>query len=627
MGPVWGWRVAGYGALAVVAALAAYWLMFTQFAFYDDEGTVLTSLVLFKQGQPLYSDIVTQYGPFYFELYGGLSVLTGHELTHDVGRLLVVAEWTATSVVVGIACERLTGSLLLGLGGSASAFGVLDVLVAEPLHPISLTVLLVALAVAALTGPVTGRWATPLAALLGFAVAALTLTKINLGALALAALALAAASAWPPLAARRPLAWLIGAGFAVMPLVLMAGDLGNHDIRMFLFLMLGAGGALVVAGAGVRGRAPPAPGLTPWLRVAALVFAGTAAASLVVILATGPSPADVYDGVIVEAQRTREALISPLLLPRSGPWWGAASLAGAVAAVRLRDVVRVAAVWPALGRIAVGAGMWLSVAKSAPFAFGAASTGLEPAVALAWIAAVPPAGANRIPLFARIALPALALAQTLQVYPIAGSQVGAAQLLFIPLGALCLGDGLGQLRAWAERRGALLRSRLEVATAAAAAGLAGLLVWTLMVQPGREARDRYADQPSLALHGAQRIHLPAQEVDTYTRLVALLREHCSAFAGYPSVSSLYLWSGIEPPRGGLTGPWMYLLTAERQQRVVDELRRAERPCAIRNPLLEFFWLRGRPAPDTPLVHYIVDDYRPAEDVNGYRLLLPKRRAR
>jgi hypothetical protein len=619
--------VAGYGGLAALSALAAYWLEFTQFALYDDEGTVLTTLLLFKQGQPLYRDIVTQYGPFYFELYGGLSVLTGHELTHDVGRLLVVAEWTATSLLIGVACERLSGSLLLGLGGMASAFGVLDVLVAEPLHPVSLTVLLVAIAALVLTGPLSGRRAAAPAALLGFALAALTLTKVNLGGFALAALALAAAFAWPPLAARRAFAWLVAAGFVAMPLALVASDLGSGAIRRFAFLMVGASGAVVAAAAGLRERAQPQPELTPWLRVAALAFAGTAVASLVAILLTGPSLADVYDGMVVEARRTRDALMTPLVLPKSGVWWAVASLAGALAAVRLRRIVRVVAVWPALGRILVGAGMWLTVAESAPFAFGAASTGLEPAIALAWVAAVPPAGEERVPSFARIALPALAIAQTLQVYPIAGSQVGAAKLLFIPVGALCLGDGLRQLHAWAEARGGHLPIRCAFLTPVAAAALAATLVWTLMLQPGREARAEYANQVPLPLHGAQRIHLKAEDVDTYTRLVALLRQRCSALAGYPSVNSLYLWSRIEPARGGLPGAWMYLLTADRQQRVVDELRRAGRPCAIRNRLLEFFWLRGRPVPDGPLVKHIVDDYRPVADVNGYQLLLPKRATR
>ena len=44
----------------------------------------------------------------------------------------------------------------------------------------------------------------------------------------------------------------------------------------------------------------------------------------------------------------------------------------------------------------------------------------------------------------------VAIAETLQVYPVAGSQVGIASASFVVVGALCLADGLTDLRAWSD---------------------------------------------------------------------------------------------------------------------------------------------------------------------------------
>ena len=71
------------------AAVAAYLALFTQFAGYDDEGTLLVTLKAFAHGDILYRDIYSAYGPFYYELFGGLFALTGHAVTTDASRSIV----------------------------------------------------------------------------------------------------------------------------------------------------------------------------------------------------------------------------------------------------------------------------------------------------------------------------------------------------------------------------------------------------------------------------------------------------------------------------------------------------------------------------------------------------------
>ncbi|HXS33100.1 MAG TPA: hypothetical protein VN758_04910, partial [Solirubrobacterales bacterium] len=73
--------VALYSLVALAAAIAAYFAIFTQFSSGDDEGTLLVSLNAFSHGQTLYSDVYSPYGPFYYELFGGFFSLTGLAVT------------------------------------------------------------------------------------------------------------------------------------------------------------------------------------------------------------------------------------------------------------------------------------------------------------------------------------------------------------------------------------------------------------------------------------------------------------------------------------------------------------------------------------------------------------------
>jgi hypothetical protein len=621
-----------YGLVVIAGAAIAYWQTFTGFTPYDDEGTMLASLLLFVQGQPLYSAVFTNYGPFYFEIVGGLFELSGHAVNHDAGRVIVVIEWITTSLLVGIACQRLSSSLLLGVTGMITGFAVLALLTAEPLHPVGLSLLLLGVTALALVARASRRpWVA--GAVLGSAVAALLTTKVNLGVFAIAALLFAAAFTWPPAAARRPLGWLIAAGFIAMPFVLMASDLDKAAIRDFVFLSTVSCAALALIGAGLRPQLNLREGsddeavLTRRLLAAVGAFVVAAIVIVAVIVITGPSPADVYDGMITQASRLPDVFMMTFAPPAASAEWAVAALATAAAAVLLRRRSQAGAtVWPAVGRIVVGLVLWLVVTDAVPLGLTLDSAGLPLAMVLAWVAALPPRGTieSAVARFARLALPALALGEALQVYPVAGQQTEAAKLLFVPVGAMCLGDGLHELRTWAAARGGLVLARVGTVVPVATAALAAMLTWTVFLRPGIAAEQAYRAAPPLPLQGATRLHLSPGDVLTYTRLVALLRGNCTAFVGYPSVNSLYLWSGIEPPRGGLLGPWMYYLPSDRQERIVDELRRADHPCALRNDGRAAFWLQGRQVPDTPLVRYIFDDFRPSERVGDFTLLLPKR---
>ena len=82
--------------------IAAYFGIFSEFAPYDDEGTLLITLKAFVHGDALYSEIWSVYGPFYYELFGGFFKLFGLSVTTDASRTIVLVLWVGTSLLFGV---------------------------------------------------------------------------------------------------------------------------------------------------------------------------------------------------------------------------------------------------------------------------------------------------------------------------------------------------------------------------------------------------------------------------------------------------------------------------------------------------------------------------------------------
>ncbi len=616
-----------YAIVAMAAAVAAYFTLFTLFAPYDDEGTLLVTLQAFAHGDTLYSDVYSPYGPFYHELFGGLFALSGQDVTTDASRTIVLVLWLATSFLYGAAAQRLTGRLLLGVTAMIAAFGALFVLAGEPMHPQVLCVLLLgAFTLLAVFGP--GRRAVWMGAGAGALLAALALTKLNLGVFAVAAVILAAVLVHEPLWRRRWLRWPAIAAFLAMPLALTARDLSVGWVRDLAAAETLAIAAIVLAAWSLRPqRGEAGDGTGRWLLGAVAGFLAASVAILLAIVLNGSAPADIYDGVVTEAMRVREVNMTEFPSTPAAVDWALAAVAGAALGVRLRGGGDGApSIWPGLLRGAAGLTIWLALAGIVPVALNPSAGNPDslPAV-LAWVAVLAPAGAPESPFkrFLRVMLPALAVAETLQVYPVAGSQMGIAALAYVPVGALCLADGLAGLRRWSEARGGLALARFGVVVGILSAAVAADFALNSIARPAANGIINYRDRVPLPFPGAGQLRLPADEVETYARLVELLQSNrCSSFIGYPNIDSLYIWSGIEAPPPQAPGAWIEALDAERQQRVVDELRATPRPCAIRSDARAELWLTGEPPPDRPLTRYILDEFEPVEEVGEFQFMLP-----
>jgi uncharacterized membrane protein YidH (DUF202 family) len=487
----------------------------------------------------------------------------------------------------------------------------------EPMHPGGLACLLLAGSLVPPllwpSGPVRRGMLT------GALVAALLLVKINVGAFAALGVAIAATPSLVASGRRWPRA-LPAAAAALLPFALMAAHLDEPWARAYASVaaLAGLGVALTLS---LDGDAAPAPG-----RYFAGLSAGAsvaAAAIVLVILARGTSPPALIEAVLIAPRRQASALTLPPSVPSLAIAIAVlAFLASVLAAWRARRTRSAgsagAELAPALARLVVAAALVTS-------AIGA----LEPRVpagfwlaGVVWVAACRPRGVVDPPALAALRrfAPALAALQVLHAYPVAGSQLAWGSFLLVPAGCLCALDAWRQAVAWARARG----GRLAAARPWLVAGAGALLLGTVaagFAAPMANMRRAHGQLPSLALPGAELLHVPRSRVRTLHRLVARLRAQCETFVTLPGLNSLYLWAELEPPTGFNATSWMFLFDASLQERIVARLETIERLCLVRQPQQEGSWARGRPLPERPLSTYLLTRFALHERVGEYELWL------
>jgi len=611
--------VVAFAGLTALTYLIAHPRMFTGFAPYDDEGYMLTALKAFVNHGDLYDRVFTQYGPFYYEAWGGLFAIFGIPVDHDSGRAVVMVVWILTSLTIGVAAMRMTGSLLLGLAAQMLVFGALAVFTNEPMHPGGIICLLLA-AIVAISCLVGERESLYAIVALGGAVAALVLVKINVGFFALASLALACVVSYRVLADRRWLRPLVEAGFVLLPPALMLGKFDQSWARDYsIHVSIAALAAVIVLRARESERRPQEE--LGWLLGGFLAIGLTVCLA---IAAAGTSPGGLVDGVIGQPLRQSDAFTIPMVFAERFVAVDLIALAGALAywyASRRRRGPPAGAWLAAISLlgIAIGVAMAPSVAgKTFPFDDGSVLDYPLSMLGFCWVALIaPPPGARPPAAFARLLLPLLAVLQALHAYPVAGSQTLWSSFLLIPVGAICVANGVRGLYRVLDGR-----PERPALVAAGAVG-AALLLWTIfdhsMREPLHEARGAYDASVSLDLPGAESIRVPEAEAELYGEIAATIRRRCPALVMLPGMDSFYLWSEQEPPTDYNATGWPTLFDAEHQRQVIADTRAIEGLCLLRNLPLAEGWSGGT-IPPGPLVRYLHRGFVPLASFGDYRLL-------
>lgn len=563
-------------ALALLAILSrfAFFRMFSQFAPYDDEGYVAQTIRSYIAGAPLYNAVFSQYGPAFY-LYGWLlHGLLRVPLTDDAVRFVTIGWWLVGTAIGAAIVFRLTRSVIVTAFGLIVIFVHLRTLINEPGHPqavLAIAVLLCCLIASRMDESNAVSRTAVLGALGAFAV----LGKINVGAFLCLALLLSFVLASPLPAIVRALAAAAG---MVIPFVILRVHLASFALPYAIAVSTGV---LTVSMAGFRRLRASLPTLRPLL-----TFCASGAIAAVVLLLPaltgGTTMAALVRATITEPQRLGSVFLVPAFLPRYTYAVGGLS-AAICAAFTLSSRVRHSPVAQWFVAIVKLAAIWVLVTDTVYAPFFVFFT------PLLWLAPVIPSdrGAEAAPsvLLQRTTIAVVAAFETLQAYPVAGSQLAFATDISVILAIAGIDDALRFMTA-GSRTSLRLALRFAVIVAALQVGRPAFAFGIL--------ESRYLAGYEVRLPGTTHLRLPPRDVESFHWLTATASTHCDRLLTFPGLYSFNGWSGVPPPTDTNVTAWHILLPVSEQAQIWSALDASPRPCVIVRPAMASGWAGGRP---------------------------------
>ena len=597
------------------AGVYVYYRMYSHFSPYDDEGYVMISVKMFNDGFALYDDVYSEYGPFYYLYKWLLHILTQAPVTHDITRMFTMIHWLAAAVCCSLMTHRLTRSPLLAALVLLQVTVHLESLENEPGHPQELVVWLIPLAL--LVGTFFRRDHVNFLRLsaAGFLLGATILVKINVGLYLFVAFILTLIMFTQKTRATSVALIVLTICTLLGPTILMR----NHDwagaYRAVVTLSLLP---LVLVCFNTKKR----PEFS--LREVGLVLSTFALACLLTggfILAKGASVSGLLHGAILRPLQSVGIYDIPLILSTNGIIAGLISVVLASTYVLQARLPSLSAkrFFDCLGLLKLGLGVLVFLSGL----FSDFYVILNYCFPFLWLVLVPTTPKHPEQLsFPRVLLAMTACLQTLQAYPVAGTQRTLATFLFVPIAAILIYDGFTALRGGLRDQPELFQRKVFRRYGTVALLLATAVGYYFrMGIPALAAQ--YTDFPSLGLPGAERIHLSRYKVAEYKWLTSTLQANADTFISIPGYNSLYFWAGQDPPTGYNAGHWMTLLNRREEEAVIQSLSTYDRRCVIYNATGLTFWLRGQDMGESPLVNHVLEEFEVVDRFGAYQFMVHK----
>jgi hypothetical protein len=600
--------------------------LLTRFLFWDDEGYMLVSLAHYFNEGNLYTKTFSQYGPFYFYAQAIFFHLLNLPVNHNMGRLVTLVYWVASSLLASVFVYRLFKSIFLASAAALCCALVGLVLTDEPGHPQQVVLLLYMVAACLSIPLLSDRYELRLF-LLGCVGAALAFTKINLGVFYIAGLVHSLVCVLPSGRMRS-----IGIGLtliyaAAFPWLLMHSGF-DHGFRGYFVLATVGGFSTFACGALIR--------LHHYLPVHAALWAGAGLLSgtMLVVVATllqGVSTDSLIWGMVLNPLNHPNVLYAP---PPVGRFNLLAALILGAGLVGLR-----------LSGLRLPESRWLDVLRCvAGIASISASVFAGPAIAVSadsgtwvqhWLLSLQYTNQWVVPLlpltlipqphleqnadatFSRLFITNMAVTQFLGPYPVAGSQVGIAAAPVILWAFLCIRDGIAGLRTALHSRSADPREGLRldaVIGSAIVVGFAGLSIALF-------GRSQFP-AGSTVLRGSGWLHLPPEQVIHFESVVRNVSTKCNTLFTMPGMGSFNMWSGVRTPNGWNLTSWMKGISSQRQAEILEIIKSDSQACAIVNRRIVRFWDRDEDEgylAALPLARYVMTDMPKIAQFGDYEI--------
>lgn len=588
-----------------------YWMLFSYFPGYDDEGYILLSARNYSSHGALYDSVYSQYGPAFYDLTDLFRRIVRSSIDNSSARLLTLTLWLGTAAACAGLVGRQTGVRSLALFTLTGTFLYLYYLPGEPFHPSTLIVFILAASAWIIAELLNANRLSGAVVVAGATGAFLFLTKINVGIFYVAGV-----GAWglvnaAPERARRATAAVVGLVLLVLAATLMNSLWRETWVQIYFALFaIGAVGLLSV----MRGEA-----VLKWSHAAWFAASGGLAALAVLspVWLRGTSAAGLLEGVLLSPLRHPASYAYPvawrpgslvlaglsLAVALAQPWicrrFSTATADGVVVALRLAQTLALAAGFVLLVNFQVT---------------GAVFTYLAPLI-WTWVISLHGVVQPRAARLGRGLLATVLLLQYLQAYPIGGSQESWGTFLFIPLVAL----GLAEIHRWnlAREPRPVFAARWWPAFPIA---LVAILT-AKAVSIGRTSRADYTAFAELGLPGASQLHLPEATRTAYRILCLNAAVHADMLFSLPGMYSFNLWTELPTPTERNATLWFTLLTDEEQRDIVQSVERSPRPCLIVQESLTAMLRQANTPIQGVLRDYLSRNFSPVFNLEGFVFLV------
>lgn len=600
-------------ALTASAALT----LFSTFMFYDDEGYILVSLRNFAEHGGLYREVYSQYGPLPYVFHYTLS-LVGYPLTHVGGRLITLVFWASTALLCARLVWQATRQLTLALPTLCATFLILWAMAHEPNHPGGISAALLALAAfAGFRAAERGR-VRSVALIGGALVAALALTKINLGVFAACSVVSFLALHGAAESVRRHAVWLFVLAGVLLPFALMRTLLGQPWVQTYALTFAAMAISLILAGSlAARQAGTPRFGRAE-IGVASLAALAVGVVTVSVVVARGTTFAEIVEGTLLGPLRHPAVFNLTLTWPQGIHVGIALGCAGALGAFALRGSPRRSAIDLTVAVLRLLLASVFLILCLEHFTVTPRSFLFCWSAPWLWVCLWPLPQEKPGLIAGRTWLGLLALGQWLHAYPVPGSQIGWSSFLAIPLLAVAVPGAVERLTAtlgpirW-----------LRAGRAAAAAALLGISA-AICLFTARLGNVYWTSRP-LGLPGMGLVRIPDATTATYRILSFNAEAHADMLFTLPGMCSFNLWTGLPPPTLANTTHWFSLLDEARQRKIIQALEAHPRAAVIVHTQ-HVAYLRERGfAPKGILYDYLQENFAPAFRIDDFEFHLRRGR--